>query len=183
VARTLGRGAGGLRLPSAPRPSVLATAREGLPEPAGVRTILSTRVRRNEHSPASAIKSLSYLDNVLARLEAEAAGGQDALLLNTKGRLAEATTANVFAVLDGVPVTPPVAEGCLPGVARRALMAAMTVTERPLEPGELFAAEDIFLTASTGVRAVLSIDGHEIGKGESACRRAAHELLSDPAAG
>lgn len=180
---TRGAGLGGLRLPDSPRPRILATARQGLPAPSGVRAIVSTRVRRNEHSPASRIKSLSYLDNVLARLEAESAGADDALLLNTRDRLAEATTANVVAVRDGVAATPPVSEGCLPGIARRALMAAMTVVERPLDMHDLFAADEVLLTASTGVRAVLSIDGRAIGGRGTDVLQTAHSVLCDPDSG
>ena len=59
-------------------------------------------IRRNEHSPLSRVKSLAYLDNILALREAAEAGCEEALLLNTAGRLAGGSRSNVFLVLDGV---------------------------------------------------------------------------------
>jgi branched-chain amino acid aminotransferase len=161
---TRGPGARGLRLPAETQPTVMATANAGLPPMHPVDLLVSRRVRRNEQSPLSGIKSISYLDNVLARIEAEAAGADEALLLNTQGHVAEAATANVFAVIDGAVITPPVAEGCLPGIARRALMAPLAVEERRLQRDDLLAADEVFLTSSLGARSVSTIDGRPIGR-------------------
>lgn len=155
----------GLKVPDPCRPSVVATAKAGLPPGDPVHAIVATRVRRNEHSPLTGIKSLSYADNVLARMEAAAAGADDALLLNTAGRLAEATAANVFIVREGRVLTPPLADGCLPGIARRTLLATLPAAEHPLAPGDLRTAEEVFLTASTGARPVTSIDGRAVAGG------------------
>ncbi len=76
--------------------------------------MLAQGTRRNEFSPLSGIKSLNYLDNILARQEAQRAGCDDALLLNTLGRLAESTIANLFVQRDGQLLTPPLSEGALP---------------------------------------------------------------------
>ena len=82
---------------------------------APVAAIVATVTRRNERSPLSGIKAAPYLDNILALDEAKARGAQDAILLNTSGRVASACYANLFAVIDGRLVTPPLADGPLPG--------------------------------------------------------------------
>ena len=104
-----GEGARGLLPQSHPSPTLLATLSPWSPMPAHISLRTATVTRRNEHSPLSGIKSLNMLDNVLAKAEAAAAGADEALLLNTAGRVAEAATANVFAVIDGAIVTPPTA--------------------------------------------------------------------------
>lgn len=158
-----GEGARGLLPPPSPRPTILATVAPWAPPPARIRLATATVTCRNEHSPLASIKSLNMLDNVLARAEAAALGADEALLLNTAGRVAEAATANLFALLDGALVTPPVAEGALPGIARAVMMATVTVAERRLTPAELRRASEIVLTNSLGVRAVASLDGHPVG--------------------
>ena len=83
---------------------------------------LISPVRRNETSPLAGVKSLNCLDNIMSREWAQAQGADTALLLNTRGALAEASTANVFVVRDGGLVTPPVRDGALPGVTRSAVL-------------------------------------------------------------
>ena len=68
--------------------------------------IIATVTRRNEHSPLAGCKCLNFLDNILARQEAEKRGADEALLLNTAGRLAEASAANLFLVLGAEPPDP-----------------------------------------------------------------------------
>ncbi len=160
---TVSRGAGprGVLPPADPIPTVLIGAAP-LPAPAPpARLIIATATRRNEHSPLCGIKSLNYLDNIIARQEAAQRGADDALLLNTAGRVAESTIANVFAVLDGALVTPPLAEGALPGVMRAAVLAEGAV-ERPLTPQDLERAQEIFLTSSLGIRSVAGLGGRTL---------------------
>ena len=83
---------------------------------------LISPVRRNETSPLAGVKSLNCLDNIMSREWAHSQGADTALLLNTKGMLAEASTANVFVVRDGGLVTPPISDGALPGVTRSAVL-------------------------------------------------------------
>ncbi|MCX8101695.1 MAG: aminotransferase class IV [Geminicoccaceae bacterium] len=121
---TLTRGPGprGLMPPERPSPTLLLVAFP-LPEPAAAaRAVLVRGVRRNELSPASRIKSLAYLDQILALREAIAAGGDEALLCNTAGRLACAAVGNLFLVIEGRIWTPSVGEGALPGVTRAVLL-------------------------------------------------------------
>ena len=151
---TRGPGARGLPPPPQPRPTLLITAAP-LPTPLPpARLIIAGVTRRNELSPLSRIKSLNYLDNVLARQEALGAGADDALLLNTAGRVAESTVANLFATIDGILVTPPVADGALPGVMRGVILAGTGAEERSLTPADLDRASDLFLSNSLGLRQV-----------------------------
>ncbi len=121
---TLSRGPAprGLLAPAGTQPTLLITAGPLPPPLPPARLIVARTTRRNEHSPLARIKSLNYLDSIIARQEAEAAGADDALLCNTAGRIAEATAANVFVRHGRAWTTPPVADGALPGIARALLL-------------------------------------------------------------
>lgn len=164
---TLTRGPGprGLLPPPQPRPTLLITAATEASSPSPIRAVIATKTRRNEHSPLSRCKCINYLDNILARLEAAKRGADDALLLNTAGRLAGTTMANLFLVIDGVVVTPPVADGALPGVIRAEVLAAAGAEERSLKPEDLASASEAFITNCLGIRALVSVDGAPIGDG------------------
>lgn len=166
---TVSRGPGqrGLPPPADPTPTVLMTL-GGLAPETPAHLVVATVTRRNEHSPLSQIKSLNYLDNILARMEAQRAGADDALMLNTAGRVAESTVANVFWVKDGQVFTPPLTEGALPGVRRAAIMAALpvvarAVVERAVAADELRGADEVFLANSLSVRPVATLDGRPVG--------------------
>lgn len=165
---TLTRGPGprGLLPPPRPRPTLLITAAAGeASSPSPIRAVIATTTRRNEHSPLSRCKCINYLDNILARLEAAKRGAEDALLLNTAGRLAGTTMANLFLVIDGAVVTPPVADGALPGVMRGEVLAAAGAEERSLKPEDLARASEAFVTNCLSIRALVSVDGAPIGDG------------------
>jgi branched-chain amino acid aminotransferase len=131
-----------------------------------VSAIVSQKTRRNEHSPLSRCKSLNFLDNVIARLEAHRKGADDAILLNTKDHLAEATSSNLFLVIKEGVVTPPVSDGALPGVMRAAVMALLKAQERSLSQPSFDEASEAFLTNALGVRALVNVDGKKIGTGQ-----------------
>jgi branched-chain amino acid aminotransferase/4-amino-4-deoxychorismate lyase len=154
-----GVGGRGLDRPENPAPRMtVSVAPAPLPGPS--RLVTARSVRRNEMSPASRLKTLSYLDNVLAREEARAAGGDEAVMLNTKGQLACAAAANLFWVRDGRVFTPALECGVRAGITRARLMAAHPVEEVVAIREDLDAAEAIFLTNSlAGVRAVCALDG------------------------
>ncbi len=96
--------------------------------------LATSAIRRNETSPLSRIKSLAYLDNVLAFRQAQAAGADDALVLNTAGHVASTAMANLFLIQDGELVTPPVADGARPGVMRGLVLGlATSLGLRPVE--------------------------------------------------
>lgn len=165
---TLTRGPGrrGLAPPEVPAPTLLVSAVPSSDGPsAPARARIATVTRRNEHSPLSRLKTLAYLDNVLALRQAVAAGADDALMLNTTGRLACASAANLYLVISGEAVTPPVEEGALPGTVRRRLLDAGEVHERTLFPADLRQASEAFLSNSAMIRPLIEVDGRPIGDG------------------
>ncbi len=167
VRLTVSRGVGarGILPPENPTPTVIITT-SPLPPPAEpARVIVAQVTRRNEHSPTSRIKSLAYLDNVLARQEASAAGADDALMLNTAGTLACGSVGNVFALIDGSLLTPPVSDGALPGIARADVIALARAEERTITREMLDRASEVFLTNALGLRPVIAIDGKDVGDG------------------
>lgn len=166
---TVSRGPGqrGLLPPIPCSPTVVLTAGPQPPALGPARVVVVESVRRNPFSPLARVKALSYLDNVLARLEAEERGADDALLLNTEGRLAETTIANLFVVAgDGAVLTPPVAEGALPGVRRAELITLLGAVERPLSLDDLYSAREAFLTNALSIRPLVAVDSHPIGDGQ-----------------
>ena len=164
---TRGPAARGLLPGRGGQPTMLMTAAPLPPAAAPARVIIARRTRRNEFSPLSRIKSLNYLDGVLARLEAAAAGADDALLLNTQGQVAEATAANVFFRMNGRWVTPPVEDGALPGIARAMLLQASTAKEESLTEAALARVDAGFLTTSLGQRPIGELLGRALAICES----------------
>ena len=162
---TRGPGPRGLPPPPHPTPTILISAAPAPPRPESARVIIATVTRRNEGSPLSRIKSLNYLDNILARIEAEQACADDALLCNNRGMIAESTVSNVFAVIDDVLITPPIADGALPGVIRQKVCSLNAVEERSLTVDALAKASEVFLTNSLTVRAVVAVNGRVVGDG------------------
>ena len=86
--------------------------------------------------------------------------------LNTEGALAEASAANLFLLRDGRLVTPPLADGALPGVMRALLMERCGAVERSISPDDLFAADGVFLSSSLGFRIVSEVDGKPVRRND-----------------
>ena len=123
-------------------------------------------VRRNETSPASRLKALSYLDNILARAQARAAGADDALMLNTRGEIACAAAANLFWIEDGRLFTPALECGVLDGIMRAQVLAVAGINVAEVRAGReaLDRAEAVFLTNSlVGIQPVAALDGRPLG--------------------
>ena len=118
------------------------------------------------------IKSLNYLNNILARIEGTDAGMVEALMLNHKGEVAECTGDNIFLVKNGVVRTPGPDAGILEGITRNAVMQLATeagyrVEECSLTRHDLYVSDEMFLTGTAAeVVAVVSLDGRTIGSGE-----------------
>ena len=161
-----GPGERGLDPPETPRPRLSVTVSPITPTTTPV-SLQLVKVRRNDRSPASRVKSLSYLDNVLARAEARAAGAEEALMLNTGGEVACAAAANVFWIRHGEVFTPDLDCGVLDGIMRREVIAAchhlgLQFHEVFTNPGRM-AGAPMFLTNSLiGVRAVASLNGQPL---------------------
>ena len=113
--------------------------------PGPVRLGLARSTRRCSWSPLNRFKTLSYLENRLLAREAEDRGLFEVVALNEAGRLTDGARTSLFLVLDGRMLTPPVADGALPGVARRCLLEAGLAAEAPLGPADLARAEAVLL--------------------------------------
>ncbi len=117
------------------------------------------------------IKSLNYLNSVLAKLEAKQRGADEALLLNLAGTIAEASVANVFALRRGELLTPPVTDGALEGITRATVLElaaslGIPAAEKTLGRFDLVSAEEALLTGSgAGIVPIRSLDGRAIGAG------------------
>ena len=134
----------------------------------GARLIIASTRRLSPDGLDPRIKSLNYLNHILARIEANHAGADEAILLNAAGRVAEGTADNIFIVHTGRLLTPPVHEGPLEGITRKVILelatkAGIPVSETPLAPYDLYTADECFLTG-TGAELipVSEIDGRNI---------------------
>lgn len=175
---TVSRGTGprGVLPPIAPSPTVLVAGHAGLPPQGPVALVVARGTCRNQASPLSRVKSLNYLDAVLARREAAERGADDAVMLNTAGRVAETSIANLFARIDGGWATPPVAEGALPGIMRAEVLARLEAVERSLAVADLQRADSLLLTNALSIRAVVRLEETTLSAGEEAAARLRREL-------
>ncbi len=118
---------------------------------------------RNEHSPLAGLKCASYAENLIALDHARHLGFEESIFLNTAGHLCESATANLFLVTNGTLLTPLLASGCLPGIAREVVMELATQEriahqELQLTLQDLESADEIFLTSSLqGIRRVVQV--------------------------
>lgn len=177
---TRGAGARGLALPQDAKPNVIAAAS---PYPKGALNapvrLATVSVRRNPTSFASRAKTLSYLDSVLAFDEAKRAGADDALMLNTDGRVASTSMANIFALIGDELVTPPASEGVLPGIVRGVVLGearalGLKAVERALDIEAFDRADAVFATNSVRlVMPVTMVDGLRRGTPDPVARLAA----------
>jgi branched-chain amino acid aminotransferase len=135
--------------------------------------IITVPTTRNLHSALNpAIKSLNYLNNILAKIEANNSGCEEAIMLNAEGFVSECTGDNVFIIKENQLFTPPLSAGALYGITRRVVMemaaeSGLTVSEPNLTRYDLFNADECFLTG-TGAELVpvVKIDGRVIGTGK-----------------
>jgi branched-chain amino acid aminotransferase len=176
---TRGPAGRGLPPPTDARPTVLIAAAPPLAASAPARVVVACATRRNEHSPLCAVKSLNRLDDVLARIEAAERGADDALLRNGAGHLVESTVANLFVVIEGELVTPPLSDGALPGTGRAALIVDHGAVERALTEADLAIADEAFLTNALGVRPLIVCDGRPVGGRPGPVARRLSVLLFD----
>lgn len=134
----------------------------------GARVIIAATRRLGPDGLDPRIKSLNYLNHILARMEANHAGADEAILLNSAGRVAEGSADNVFIVKGGVLLTPPVIEGALDGITRQVVLElaqalGIPARESPLAPYDLYTADECFLTG-TGAELipVAEVDGRPL---------------------
>jgi branched-chain amino acid aminotransferase len=146
--------------------------------------IVSSVVRKAPRSADPGAKTLNYLDGVLARLQANAAGSHDAVLLDAEGFVAEATASNIFVVASGVLSTPE-CTAALPGITRKTVLeladeAGVPAEVRRVTVGELYAADEVFMTGTgSGIVSVQAIDGRTLPTAPCTFTRTIESLYRD----
>lgn len=173
---TRGEGRFGLEYKDTFTPNIVIVAKEFGEYPdrmyAGGISAGVVSIRQNETTPLSGIKSLNFMNYILARFEARDKGFDEAILVNSKGHVAEAATSNIFMVKGNAIITPSLDSGILPGITRSVIIQIarrlkifakeMAVTYR-----ELMNSDEIFLTNSLAeVLPVTKVDNKKIGDGE-----------------
>jgi branched-chain amino acid aminotransferase len=137
----------------------------------GLKIITSGTIRNHPAALNPRIKSLNYLNNILAKIEGTNAGCLEALMLNHQGHVAECTGDNIFIVLKGVIHTPSVDSGILEGITRQAVIdlareIGLTVIERTMDRHDIYTADECFLTGTAAeVIPVIDCDARPIGDG------------------
>jgi branched-chain amino acid aminotransferase len=138
----------------------------------GLEIITASTIRNHPNALSPRIKSLNYLNNIMAKVEAVRAGCLEALMLNDKGEVAECTGDNVFLVKRGVLRTPPLDAGILEGVTRNAVLElaradGIPVEEVALTRYDVYTADECFLTGTAAeVIPVVKCDGRVVGAGK-----------------
>ena len=137
----------------------------------GMAVIIAKTVRTSPRSLSPAVKSLNYLNNIMAKIEAIDAGVAEAIMLNETGQIAECTGDNIFIVRDGQVITPPPEAGILIGITRGVVInlagkLGLTMKEQTVWPKDLYQAQECFLTGTAAeVIAVTKINDKTIGDG------------------
>ncbi|MEV7370454.1 aminodeoxychorismate lyase [Streptomyces sp. NPDC090301] len=138
---------------------------------------------RNERGALTGLKTTSYAENVVALARAREQGGSEALFANTVGQLCEGTGSNVFVVVDGRILTPPVSSGCLAGITRALTVAWTGAQEADLPLDVLETADEIFLTSTLrDVQAVHRVDGRELSPAPGPVTAKAMRIFDEHAA-
>jgi branched-chain amino acid aminotransferase len=138
----------------------------------GLEVITSSIIRNHPNALNPRIKSLNYLNNILAKIEAVRAGCPEAIMLSSNGEVAECTADNLFVVKHGLLRTPHMVAGILEGITRNAVMelaraAKITVQEMALTRHDIYSADECFLTGTAAeVVPVVKCDGRPIGNGK-----------------
>ena len=137
----------------------------------GLELVTASTIRNHPAALSPRIKSLNYLNNILAKMEGLKAGCIEALMLNHKGEVAECTGDNLFVVKHGRLNTPPIEAGILEGVTRNAVLelareAGIETSETPMTRHDIYVADECFLTGSAAeVIPAVKLDGRLIGDG------------------
>jgi len=138
----------------------------------GLKIVTAGTMRNHPSALNPRIKSLNYLNNIMAKVEGTNAGCLEALMLNHKGEVAECTGDNIFIVRKGALHTPPIDAGILEGITRDAVIelargAGLTVHERTMDRHDVYTADECFLTGTAAeVIPVVECDGRAIGTGK-----------------
>jgi branched-chain amino acid aminotransferase len=137
----------------------------------GLHCVVSSYVRNHSNSTSPRVKSLNYINNVMAKLEARDAGADEAIMLTAQGNVAECTGDNIFLVRDGELFTPPTSEGILEGITRNLVIElarkrGIPVQEKNLIRHDLFVCDECFATGTAAeIVAITEISKRMVGDG------------------
>ena len=153
-------GPGGFSSARPPGPATVIVAAEEAPPWSPHVAVITVPWPRNERGATAGIKTISYAENVLALRRAHAAGAGEAIFANTRGELCEGTGTNVFLVLGGRLLTPPLSSGCLAGVTRDLALEITDAAEETVPLSALAEASEAFVTSTTrNVHPISAVDG------------------------
>ncbi len=136
------------------------------------KAIVAATRRNNPDSLDPQIKSLNYLNNILAKMEANRAGVDEAIMLNQKGIVCEGTSDNLFLVKNGVLITPPLSDGALGGITRSSVLELaaqlkIPVKEESITVHDIMTSDEAFLTGTAAeIGALVEVNGQKIGDGK-----------------
>lgn len=172
---TRGEGRFGIEYKDLSKPNIVIIAKEFTNYPEAMyEKGISARVvtaRQNDLSPLARVKSLNFMNYILARFEAKDMGSDEAVVLNSNGFVAESPTSNIFIVKDLNLITPAISSGALPGITRQLIMelascAKLKVVEKAVRPEHLVKSDEIFLTNTLAeVLPVTRFNGKKISSG------------------
>jgi len=146
--------------------TTIVTARELTPYPALI-DVVTVSWPRNERGALAGLKTTSYAENVMALAVAQGQGASEAIFANTVGQLCEGSGSNIFVVLGGRLVTPPISSGCLAGITRGLILERLgcDIEQRDVPIGELENTEEAFLTSAVrDVQPIGRIDGRALAE-------------------
>jgi branched-chain amino acid aminotransferase len=172
-----GRGRMGVDPRNCPKPTIVIMAEPREPlfgeNVRGISAIVSSLRRTPSWSLDPRIKTLNYLNNIMAKIEAIESGVEEAIMLNEQGYVAETSTENIFIVKNGIVSTPHPSQGVLRGITRDTILEiarelGYTLEERAITVHELYNADEVFVTGTAAeVVPIVKITGRKIGEGEA----------------
>jgi branched-chain amino acid aminotransferase len=172
-----GRGRMGVDPRNCPKPTIVIMAEPREPlfgeNVRGISAIVSSLRRTPSWSLDPRIKTLNYLNNIMAKIEAIESGVEEAIMLNEQGYVAETSTENIFIVKNGIVSTPHPSQGVLRGITRDTVLGiarelGYTLEERAITVHELYNADEVFVTGTAAeVVPIVKITGRKIGEGEA----------------
>lgn len=171
---TLTRGAGlrGINLPENPTPSLIVTTAKYHANKNSNSRVFITNIKRNQFSPIVKLKTLNYLEPILARNEAQAHGYDEGVMLNTDGFITECSIANIFFITNNIVSTPSIESGILPGIVRNHIINLchknkIKVIEKKISVEEALDADEVFQTNSLiGIQSLSQINEKKLAVGD-----------------
>jgi len=165
-------------------PTLIVLAEWKLPNRSPIKLITSAIRRNNPQYVDSKIHHNNLINNILAKIQANVSGVDDAIMLDSNGFVSETNSMNIFIVKKGKLFTP-TADSCLPGITRAAILecskqSGISATQQNLSLTEVYTADEVFTTGTmVEIVPVSEVDGRKIGNGETPVTKRIHQLLLD----